>query len=77
MTRCRCKKQQEIKVVQRPGVTIGGPVPGRHFQIKPGQKHYFFPTPQDPTYSGAYYTLVSNVTLLGEQKAVFQMNKER
>lgn len=79
MTRNRFKKQQkiEVKAAQRPGITIGGPVPGQHFQIKPGQRHYFFPTPQNPTYLGAYYTLINSVTPLGEQKAVFQINKER
>lgn len=55
----------------RLGVTIGGPVPGTQFPIKLGKRDYFFATPKDPHYSGAYYVIVPKVTQLREQVAVF------
>jgi hypothetical protein len=83
VTRNRIKKRKvaAAKVAaakeDKLGVTVGGPIPGHHFRVVEGQRHYFFPTPKDPSYSGAYYSLAAKISPLGERVAVFQMNRER
>lgn len=71
--RGRCKRKNK----KRLGVTVNGPISGKKFIIQPDKQHYFFATPTNPYYCGAYYTLVNRLTPLGEQIAIFSYNLER
>lgn len=73
----RCRSGKCGRKKKKIGITVGGPMPGLRFIIKPDKQHYFFATPTDPVYCGVYYTLVNRLTLLKEQMATFAHSLER
>lgn len=65
------------KVKNQLGVTVGGPIPGTHFIVKPNKHTYFFPTPSDTQYCGVFYVLINGLTPLKEHMAIFNSHAAR